>query len=122
MLLNVQNLTKSYVECLNNTGENLSGGISPITLVMKEPMSSQCRIYYDPLMEHYKTYMEINNYLHRSDEQLKHVWLNNYHKAVETGFKEAGMEKELFKPKVFFKPNDFKSKNDKPFNKPFNRR
>lgn len=107
MLQNVTQLTKSYVECLKNSGEDIGGGLSPITLIMKEPMGSQCKVFYDMLSKHYEAFKEVNEYLHKNDKRLEQDWTNRYHKSVEDGFKNAGMSKQLFKS------NDFKSK-DRP--------
>lgn len=82
----VKLLAESYIKCLQATGER--GEIpSDLSVFLKEPSGSQCRVYYDILHRHYKSYQEAIDVIFVNDLEKREHWNRQYHVMLNDGLK-----------------------------------
>lgn len=114
----VEACAKQYISCLKTSGDKL--GMEPLnslTVLLKSPSSSQCKIFYDQLKKFDNDFKEALLTL-ESDLTKRDALVFNYHKTLDAALRsDGGFSKPSFNKPNFNKPFHSMPKQNLPYNK-----
>jgi len=84
----VDSCTKSYMQCLKSSGENISTeSLSAVNIFLRPPSSAQCKIYYDQLKKFDKEFNEAISII--GDIETRDHFIKRYHQTLEIAIKSS---------------------------------
>jgi hypothetical protein len=114
----VEVCTKAYINCLKTSGDKLGmEQLNSITVLLKHPSSSQCKIFYEQLKKFNNDFKDAIVTL-ESDLDKRDKLISEYHKVLDAALRtDGGFNKPSFNKPSFNKPFHSMPKQNLPYNK-----